>query len=63
MAEVPGLSDRIVRKVKESDIDPRVKEFLLRILGQELEHFHEAFWRYSQPYEIEVKRLLHGKGP
>lgn len=55
MPEV-GLSGRIVRKIKEGNMDPSVKEFLLGVLGQELEHSNEAMWRYGQVYEHEIKK-------
>lgn len=53
-----GLSGRIERKIKEGEMDPRVKEFLLGVLGQELEHSNEAMWRYGQAYEHEIKRIV-----
>ena len=55
MSEV-GLSGRIVRKIKDGNMDSTVKEFLLGVLGQELEHSNEAMWRYGQVYEHEIRK-------
>lgn len=54
MAE--NVNRRLIDKVKKSEFDEKIKEFLINILLFELEHFEEANPPYSKKYDSLIKK-------
>ena len=49
------INRKLIEKIRESEFDDVVKEFLIKILIFELEQFEEARPRYSDRYDREIK--------
>jgi hypothetical protein len=50
------VNKKIIEKIKESDFDHAIKEFLKQLLFYELDNISEARWRYSEKYDSAIKK-------
>ncbi|KXB08209.1 hypothetical protein AKJ58_00645 [candidate division MSBL1 archaeon SCGC-AAA385D11] len=50
------IHERIKEKLNEEGIDRTIKEFLRKILAEELRHFEEKRWRYGKKYDQYIKK-------
>lgn len=48
------MNKRILQKIKESDTEEEIKEFLKEIFLLELEHFG-SWWKHGKDYERLIK--------
>jgi len=51
-----SINKKIINKVKESEFNEEIKEFLEKILFLEFQHSEEYGWRYSKEYEKHIKK-------
>jgi hypothetical protein len=54
----PDVNARIKRTISQGDFDPKVKDFLLKMLDYELENFSSTRWWYMDVYEKEIDQVL-----
>ena len=50
------VNKKLIDKIKKSEFDEAIKEFLINILLFELEHFEESRPRYGDRYDREIKK-------
>jgi hypothetical protein len=58
------INHRILKKIEDADLAPRVKTFLIQMLDFELDHISEPMPRYSKEYQRAIRagsRLRDGK--
>lgn len=53
---VENINKKILSKIKKSEFDEEIKEFLEKILFLEFQHSEEYGWRYSKEYEKYIKK-------
>lgn len=51
-----NVNMKLIEKIKSSEIDDQIKDFLVEILHLEYRHINDAKWRYSNEYERLIKR-------
>jgi len=52
---VENVNEKILDKIKSSDISVEIKDFLKKMLFLEFQHSEESRWRYSNDYEKNIK--------
>jgi hypothetical protein len=58
------INQRILKKIEDANLTPKVKTFLTQMLDFELDHISEAMPRYSKEYQRAIRagaRLGDGK--
>lgn len=51
----PSIHEKIKNKIENREVSPSVKEFLQKILAEELRHLEEKGWRYGKKYDRYIK--------
>lgn len=51
-----NVNMKLIDKIKYSEIDDQIKDFLVDILHLEYRHINDAKWRYNNDYEKLIKR-------
>ena len=50
---------RIIRKIKESDYDEKLKQFLINMIKEEFQNEELYNWDYARIYEQNIKKYSH----
>lgn len=51
------INVKIINKIRNSEFDTAVKEFLIKLLVYELDNVSEARWRFSDKYDAAIKQF------
>lgn len=51
------INKKIIDKINDSEFDPAIKEFLIKLLVFELDTAGEARWRFSDKYDAAIRHF------
>jgi hypothetical protein len=51
------INKKIIDKINESNFEPAIKEFLIKLLIYELDNVGEARWRFSDKYDASIRHF------